>query len=775
MTDPELTADLPLDEARIEAQGLTDRIIGARDAYYGRDAEIVDDATYDGWIRRLEELERLHPELQTQDSPTQSVGAATSTLFAPVEHAERMLSLDNVFSESELRDWCRKAQDAAGRQVRWLTELKIDGLAISLRYENGVLTSAATRGDGRVGEDVTVNALRVAGIPQRLAGTGHPALVEVRGEVFIPVAAFDELNALQARLRERVFEESRRRGADEERARRSADRRFPAFANPRNAASGGLRQQLEKKDGLELEAGEARVASLRLFVHGIGAWHNPPVASQSEVYALLKEWGLPTSPYFRTTETIDGVIDFVAHYGDHRHDVEHEIDGIVVKVDELALHDELGATSRAPRWAIAYKYPPEQVNTKLLDIVVSVGRTGRATPFAVMAPARVAGSVVRQATLHNQDVVRVKGVLIGDTVVLRKAGDVIPEVLGPVVELRDGTEREFVMPAECPECGSPLAPAKEGDVDLRCPNTRSCPAQVRGRVEHIGSRGALDIEALGEVTAAALTQPSVPDVPPLATEAGLFELTLDELVPIEVVVRDAETGEVKVDEKTGEIVRRAPFRRNPSAAEKKEGLTGPQPSAQAVTLIDELEKAKTKDLWRFLVALSIRHVGPVAARALAQWFGSLAAIRAASRDELAAVEGVGGIIADALIDWFEVDWHREIVDRWEAAGARLATPGHPGPGAATVTGGVLEGLTVVATGSLEGYSREGAQEAIIKAGGKAASSVSKKTDFVAAGPGAGSKLAKAEELGVRIIDAAQFRILVEQGPNALDGVPSDAG
>jgi DNA ligase (NAD+) len=772
---PHELPELTLDEARAEAQSLIDRIIGARDAYYGRDAEIVDDATYDGWMHRLDAIERLYPELQGQDSPTLTVGAAEGSLFAPVEHAERMLSLDNVFSEDELRDWCRKAQDAAGRQVRWLTELKIDGLAISLRYENGVLTSAATRGDGRVGEDVTVNALRVNGIPQRLRGTGHPPTVEVRGEVFIPVAAFDELNALQARLRERVFTDARARGADEERARRSADRRFPAFANPRNAASGGLRQQLDKKDGLELEAGEARVASLRLFVHGIGAWARPPVASQSEIYALLAEWGLPTSPYFATSETIDGVIDFVAHYGEHRHDVEHEIDGIVVKVDELALHDELGATSRAPRWAIAYKYPPEQVNTKLLDIVVSVGRTGRATPFAVMEPARVSGSVVRQATLHNQDVVRVKGVLIGDTVVLRKAGDVIPEILGPVVELRNGTEREFVMPSECPECGSPLAPAKEGDVDLRCPNARSCPAQVRGRVEHIGSRGALDIEALGEVTAAALTQPSVPDVPPLVTEAGLFDLTLEQLVPIEVVVRDAETGELKVDEKTGEPVRRAPFRRNPSAAEKKAGLSGPQPSAQAITLLDELEKAKTKDLWRFLVALNVRHVGPVAARALAQWFGSVAAIRAASRDELAAVEGVGGIIADSLTEWFEVDWHREIVDRWEAAGAQLSTPGHPGPGAAVVEGGVLDGLTVVATGSLEGYTREGAQEAIIKAGGKAASSVSKKTDFVAAGPGAGSKLAKAEELGIRILDAAQFHVLVTEGPGALGSSTPEEG
>ena len=771
MTDAADSPPASLDDARTEAARLTEQILDARDAYYGRNAEIVDDATYDAWMLRLEQLERFFPELQGQDSPTQTVGAAQTSMFAPVAHAERMLSLDNVFSVGELREWCAKAQASAGRPVRWLTELKIDGLAISLRYENGVLTSAATRGDGRVGEDVTVNAVQVSGIPQRLAGTGHPALVEVRGEVFIPVAAFDELNALQARMRERVFTEARARGVDEEKADRSAARRFPAFANPRNAASGGLRQQLDKKTGLELQAGRARLDSLRLFVHGIGAWQNPPVASQSEVYGLLAEWGLPTSPYFRTTGSIDGVVEFVENYGEHRHAVEHEIDGVVVKVDELALHDELGATSRAPRWAIAYKYPPEQVNTTLLDIVVSVGRTGRATPFAVMAPARVAGSVVRQATLHNQQVVKAKGVLIGDTVVLRKAGDVIPEVLGPVVELRDGTERAFVMPTDCPECGTPLAPAKEGDIDLRCPNTRACPAQVRGRVEHIGSRGALDIEALGEVTAAALTQPTVPEQPPLESEAGLFDLTLDQLVPIEVVVRDAETGEPRVDEKTGEVVRRAPFRRQPSAAEKKEGRTGPQPSAQALTLLDELEKAKTKELWRFLVALNIRHVGPVAARALAQWFGSVAAIRAASRDELAAVDGVGGIIADALIDWFEVDWHREIVERWEAAGAQLATPGHPGPGAAAAAGGVLEGVTVVATGSLEGYSREGAQEAIIAAGGKAASSVSKKTDFVAAGPGAGSKLAKAEQLGVRVIDAAQFKVLVEQGPDALGPAP----
>ena len=762
--------DLTLDEARAEAQKLTERILEAKDAYYGRDTSLVDDATYDGWMHRLEAIERAHPELAGQDSPTQMVGAADGTGLATIEHAERMLSLDNVFSIDELREWAAKTQDAAGRHVDWLTEVKIDGLAINLRYEKGVLTSAATRGDGRVGEIVTENALRLADIPERLSGTGHPEIVEVRGEVFIPVAAFEKLNALQAELRERVLADSRARGVDEEKAQRSAARRFPAFANPRNAASGGLRQQLDKKSGLELEAGLARVNSLRLYVHGLGAWPNPPVGAQSEVYALFAEWGLPISPHPRVCGSIDEVIEFVEHFGAHRHSIEHELDGIVVKVDELALHDELGVTSRAPRWAIAYKYPPEEVHTRLLDIVVSVGRTGRATPYAIMEPALVAGSVVRQATLHNQDVVKAKGVLIGDTIVLRKAGDVIPEVLGPVVDKRDGTERAFVMPADCPECGTPLRPMKEGDIDLRCPNAKDCPAQVRGRVEHIGSRGALDVEALGEVTAAALTQPDLPAEPPLHTEAGLFDLTLEQIVPIEVVVRDAETGERRVDEKTGEFVRRAPFRRNASAAEKKQGLNGSQPSAQAIKLLEELEKAKTKELWRLLVSLNVRHVGPVAARALAAYFGSLDAIRAAGRDELAAVEGVGGIIADSLLDWFAVDWHLEIIDRWTAAGVRFSTPGHPGPGAAVTAGGVLEGLTVVATGALEGYSRESAQEAILQAGGKAASSVSKKTDFVAAGPGAGSKLAKAEALGVRIIDAAQFHLLVTEGPAALPPV-----
>ncbi|HIZ36417.1 MAG TPA: NAD-dependent DNA ligase LigA, partial [Candidatus Ruania gallistercoris] len=535
------STDESAEELRARWQDTADRVRSAREAYYGEDAQLMSDAAFDELLRDLQALETTHPFLQRPDSPTQEVGGSASPLFTPVQHAEQMLSLDNVFTVTELQDWLTKTEEAAGRQVRWLCELKIDGLAIALRYEHGRLVSAATRGDGRIGEDVTANAVRVGAIPRRLSGTGHPELVEVRGEVFIPTAAFAQLNELQAGLQDRAVAAARERwqkrpaatrsAFDEERESVSAARRFPAFANPRNAASGGLRQQLEKKAGLEREAGDARVQSLALYVHGIGAWSRPPVDSQSEVYDLLAGWGLPTSPYSAALGSVPEVLAFVEQYGQDRHSVEHEIDGVVVKVDELALHEELGATSRAPRWAIAYKYPPEEVHTKLVDIAIGVGRTGRATPYAVMEPVPVAGTVVRQATLHNQDVVRAKGVLIGDTVVLRKAGDVIPEVLGPVVELRDGSEREFVMPTECPECGTELRAMKEGDIDLRCPNARSCPAQVRGRVEHIGSRGALDIEALGEVTAAALTQPQTPTTPPLVTEAGLFDLTIDELVP----------------------------------------------------------------------------------------------------------------------------------------------------------------------------------------------------------------------------------------------------
>ena len=727
--------DRPLEEltsndAHAEVAALRDRIAEYREAYYGDDVSLVTDADYDALERRLAELERAFPEVQSQDSPTQQVGAASgSQLFDPVTHLERMYSLDNVFTESELRDWVAKVERDAGEPFRWLCEVKIDGLALSVRYENGVLVQAATRGDGVVGEDVTENVRLIPGIPQRLVGDNLPPVVEIRGEVFFSSAEFEALN------------------------RRQADVGEKQFANPRNAASGSLRQKAESKNEKQLAAMHDRLSRLSLYVHGIGAWPNPPVATQSEIYSLLKSWGMPTSPHWVVVDSVDEVWAFIERNGEHRHDLEHEIDGAVIKVDMLALHDSLGATSRAPRWAIAYKYPPEEVYTELLDIVVGVGRTGRATPYAVMKPVRVAGSVVRQATLHNKDVVAAKGVLLGDTVILRKAGDVIPEILGAVTELRTGKEREWVMPTNCPECGATLAPAKEGDVDLRCPNQEHCPAQVRGRIEHIGSRGGLDIEGLGEVTAAALTQPLVPAIPPLTSEAALFDLTIDDLFPIEVAVKDGETGLAKLDDKTGEPVTQTPFRKT----DKKEVV----PSEDAHKLIRGLEEAKGKDLWRFLVALNIRHVGPVAARALASHFGSLAAIESATVEELAAVEGVGDIIAGSLADWFTVDWHRDIVTRWRAAGVPLEIPGHPGPGAAAeATDGPLSGMTVVVTGSIPGYSRDEAEEAVRRAGGKTAGSVSKKTDLVLAGEGAGSKRTKAEELGIRIVDAADFDSVV---------------
>lgn len=765
--------------ARAESEALTADIERYRTAYHSEGVSLVSDAEYDVLFRRLEAIERAFPELAGQDSPTQEVGAAlVSAGFPEHEHAERLLSLDNVFSLDEFREWAGKARAAAGRDVRWLSELKIDGLAISLAYRNGVLETATTRGDGRVGENITENVDFIPAIPRTLAGDGIPEFFEARGEVFLRREDFEWLNERQHQLQAAFADEQRARGVAEDRI----TIRYPEFANARNTAAGSLRQRADKKTAAELDLMRERLGRLSLYVHGIGAWAHPSFESQSDAYALLAGWGLPVSPHSRVFETVDEVADFIEDRGVHRHDIDHEIDGIVVKIDEFALHAELGETSRAPRWAIAYKYPPEEVHTKLLDIRVGVGRTGRATPYAVMEPVKVAGSTVSQATLHNQEVVRAKGVRIGDTVVLRKAGDVIPEILGAVVERRDGSEVEWQMPAECPECGTTLRAMKEGDIDLRCPNARACPAQVRGRVEHIGSRGALDIEVLGEITAAALTQPEVPAEPPLETEAGLFDLTLEELVPIVVIVRDAETGEPVLEDETGEPRRRRPFQKvertyppgweDKTPAERRaagirKDFDRTLPSKDAETFLAELERAKTKPLWRLLVSLNIRHVGPVAARALAEWFGSLDAIRAASAEELAEVDGVGGIIAESLLAWFEVDWHVDIVDRWADAGVQWATPGHAGPGAAQTTEGVLSGLTIVATGSLDGFTRDGAKEAIIQAGGKAASSVSKKTDYVAAGPGAGSKLAKAEELGIPVLDAAGFAILVTQGPAGL--------
>ncbi|MFI2490248.1 NAD-dependent DNA ligase LigA [Promicromonospora kroppenstedtii] len=734
---------------------LVARIEEDRRAYYENDAPVSSDADYDVRMRELEELEAAHPGLMTPESPTQSVGGVATAGFATVEHIERMLSLDNAFSTEELAVWADKVHRDLGTDTPGLLcEVKIDGLAISLVYEKGRLVRGVTRGDGRAGEDVTANVRTIASIPQQLAGdpADHPDLIEVRGEVFMATADFEVLN-----------EKLVAAGMD-------------PYANPRNTAAGSLRQK---------DPSVTASRNLRMYAHGVGAlqWQageHTELERQSDAYTLFAGWGVPVSPHNRVIPGLDGALEMIEYFREHRHDIEHDLDGIVLKVDALEQQRKLGSTSRAPRWAIAFKYPPEEVNTRLLAIQIGVGRTGRATPYAVMEPVKVAGSTVRQATLHNQDVVRAKGVRIGDVVVLRKAGDVIPEILGPVTALAgDGYPREdFVMPANCPECGTPLRPMKEGDVDLRCPNAESCPAQVRGRVEHIGSRGGLDIEALGEVTAAALTHPDVPETPPLVTEAGLFSLTLDQLLPIEAVVRDAETGLPKMDD-DGVVRRRAPFRRKLTygkaqrAAAEEAGETLPDwaPSANATKLLEELERAKTKDLWRMLVSLNIRHVGPVAARALAGWFGSVDAIEAASEEELAAVEGVGPVIAAEIKAWLAVDWHQGILAAWREAGVQLATPGHPGPAAMaeadTEPTGPLAGLTVVVTGSLVDFTRDGAKEAIIAAGGKASGSVSKKTDYVVLGENAGTKAAKAEALEIPTLDEDGFKALLEGGPAAL--------
>ena len=679
---------------------LVDTINQHRAAYYQSNTSLISDADYDKLMRELEQLESKYPELITGDSPTQTVGGEASQTFAPVEHLERMMSLDNVFSYEELDGWLEKTGGGP-----FLCELKIDGLAINLRYEKGKLVSAATRGDGAVGEDVTRNVMTVKGIPHTLLGKNHPDVVEIRGEVFYSLADFAKLN--QSLI----------------------DAGKAPFANPRNSASGSLRQK---------DSSVTASRPLQMIVHGIGAWVDKGVVSQSELYAHLKSWGLPTSSRYQVVDSSNEVKKYIADFEAKRHTLEHEIDGVVVKVDDLSRQQALGFTSRAPRWAIAFKYPPEQVNTKLLEIKISIGRTGRATPYAVLEPIRVAGSEVEFATLHNQEVVAAKGILLGDTVVLRKAGDVIPEIMGPVVALRNGTEKKFVMPKTCPDCGSKLAPAQDRDVDLRCPNAKSCPAQLRERIAYIGSRSALDIEALGFVTAVALTQPLEPKLPPVRSEADLFDLRLEDLLPIKSQVVDADTGAVKLGsdgkQKVVEYFR------------KKDG----SPATVATKLLEELQKAKSQPAWRVLVSLSIRHVGPVAARSLMNAFGSIEKIFASSEDQLASVDGVGAVVAKTIKEWIEVDWHQEIVQAWKKAGVNFTQE------IASSESGLFQGMSIVVTGTLEGLTRDQAEEAIISRGGKAASSVSKNTAFVVAGANAGSKLAKAESLGVEVISEAEF-------------------
>ena len=691
---------------------LVDEINKHRRAYYQENSVLISDAEYDKLMQELELLESEHPEFITGDSPTQSVGGNANEAFAPVEHLDRMWSLDNAFDNEELTTWANRVEATS-----FLCELKIDGLAINLRYENGILISAATRGDGAVGEDVTNNVRTIKQIPQKLKGENHPDIVEIRGEIFFGVADFAKLNEGLV-----------------------ADGKAP-FANPRNSASGSLRQK---------DSAVTASRPLQMLVHGVGAWPQATLKNQSELYELLKSWGLPTSDKYKVVNSIEEVVQYINSFQAKRHELEHEIDGVVIKVDSLEKQRTLGYTARAPRWAIAFKYPPEQVNTKLLDIRVSVGRTGRATPYAVVAPIKVAGSTVEFATLHNQDVVKAKGVLIGDTVVLRKAGDVIPEILGPVVELRTGEEREFVMPANCPDCGAKLAPSSEGDVDLRCQNSQNCPAQLRERVAYIGSRGVLDIEALGYVAAVALTQPVDLKTAPLKSEANLFDLTMEQLLPIRVKVLDPDTGLPKLDE-NGEPKIVDFFRKK-----GKKGETEDVPAEVAIKLLNNLQDAKTRPLWRIIVAFSIRHVGPVAARSLANYFGSIDRIFSASEAELSEVDGVGPILAKSLIEWIQVDWHKNLVESWRKSGVLLEIPGHEGPGKSSAVDGVFSGLSIVVTGTLSNYTREQIEELIISNGGKAASSVSKNTAFVVAGANAGSKLAKAESLNVPVISEEDF-------------------
>jgi DNA ligase (NAD+) len=667
-------------KARYRITELINEIRDHQFKYYVLDQPTITDAQFDALLRELQKLEDSNPELRQPDSPTAHVGGGFSTQFEQRNHIEKMMSLDNVFDSEELTQWFdRVEKDISSPQ--YLCEVKVDGLAINLMYENGVLTQGLTRGNGVTGEDVTLNVKTIKNLPHQLQGDSVPALIEVRGEVFFPIVAFNELNE--------SLEEAGKQ----------------LFANPRNGAAGSLRQK------------DPRVTASRplsVVVHGVGAREGILFESQSGAYEVLKSLGLPTSDRFKVCSTRAEVLKFIQFYADHRHDVEHEIDGVVIKVDSLSQQGQLGFTSRAPKWAIAYKYPPEEVTTVLLDIKVSVGRTGRVTPFAYMEPVKVAGSTVTNATLHNAEEIVRKGVLIGDTIVIRKAGDVIPEVLGPVIDKRKGTERAFVMPSSCPECGSELRAMSQGDVDIRCPNTQSCPAQLRERIYYIGSRAALDIDVLGYEAAIALLDAKI-----ITDESDLFNLTKEKLV-------------------------------TSSFFTKKDGT----PAANVEKLLAALEEAKNRPLWRTLVALSIRHVGPTAAQGLATALGSVKAISEASAQELADIDGVGQIIAESIVEWFGIKWHQGIITKWEKAGVCMVAQ------QTEQLPQTLAGLTFVVTGGLESFTRDGISETITAHGGKPSSSVSKKTDYVLVGSDPGSKLAKAQELGVPVIDEARFKELL---------------
>jgi len=719
-------------KARTRWLQLVEAIDDARRQYYLKDSPTISDAEYDKLFKELVALELSNPELSSGDSPTQSVGGEKGEPFEPVEHLRRMFSLDNAFDTKELDAWQDRIVSALGEFPQMLLEPKIDGLAIDLVYVNGLLKSVATRGDGRTGEDVTYNSQFIPAIPRAFAPVGKvsvPSLLEVRAEVFFELKEFNLLN---------------------DHAMSSG--RTP-FANPRNAAAGSLRQRLDKREQeiakvrsvqpkpSQGDRHQTRVSrlvddysrasdslrALRVTCHGIGAHEGVSFQTQSGAYELLIALGLPVARLNELAASPKEVSAYLSALEKKRHDLEFEIDGAVIKVNDLKLQERLGETSRAPRWAIAYKFPPEVVRTKLLDIEVSVGRTGRVTPFAVMEPIRVAGSTVSVATLHNAQEITRKGVLIGDMVYLRKAGDVIPEVIGPVVELRDGTQKQFRMPKKCPDCGTTLARENDDDVDIRCPNARGCPSQLRERLTHIASRGALDIEGLGQKAAEALLNCGL-----LADEAGLFALTRDDLMKCEFFNRAPARGEV-----------------------------GEQLSAGGELLLEQLDKAKHRPLWRYLVALSIRHVGPTAAQEIAEKNSSIEAIANATPESLSEISGLGPVIAASVCEWFQEPWHKNIVSSWQAAGVQMRDE-QPSGGAQKP----LSGLTVVITGSLSGFTRESAIEAARSAGAKVASSVSKKTDFCIVGESPGSKAEKAIELGVPVLNESGFEILLREGATA---------
>jgi DNA ligase (NAD+) len=656
-------------EAKRRVEELRDQIDHHNWRYHVQDDPEISDAEYDELMRELRGLEEQFPELIVPDSPTQRVGGAPSELFAPVRHRTPMLSLDNAFSWEELNAWGKRVERALGRQADFVCELKIDGIAVAVTYENGAYTQGATRGDGYVGDDITANIRTIRTVPVRLRGKGHPGVLEVRGEVYLPVKAFERLN-------EQLTEQGAR-----------------PFANPRNAAAGSLRQ----KD-------PAITASrpLRLWCHGVGVSEGRRFARHSEALDQLGEWGLPVPPTTERVETLEEVFGFCERWQEHRHDVDYEIDGVVVKVDQIGLQEELGVTSKAPRWAIAYKFPPEERTTPLRGIFVHTGRTGVVTPFAQLEPVFVGGVTVTTATLHNEDEVKRKDVRPGDTVVVRRAGDVIPEVVGPVVSKRPKSARSWRFPMKCPSCGTALV--REGAY-WRCPNRTGCPSQNIEWLFAFASRGAMDIDGLGYKTSLLLL-----DMGWVRDPADIYALTAEQLAQL------------------------------PGFKEKK-----------IDNLLSGIEASKDRPLWRLLVALNIPHVGSHTAQVLAEAFGSIDGLRKARVEDLEAVEEIGPIVARAVHAWFHDAGNRKLLDKLKRRGIRMADPPRKKRKA-----GPLTGKSIVLTGGLESMSREQATKAAQEAGARVASSVSKSTDFVVAGADPGTKYDRAVQLGVEVIDEAEF-------------------